>query len=1618
VIVSHAQNFEDVILWRALKHVKNGLYIDIGAQDPDTDSVSRIFYDAGWRGVHVEPSPYYAEKIRQARPDERVWEVAIGVDDPELVFYEIPETGMSTVLREVADHHREHGLDYVERRVRGIPLSTLFADVGERDVHWMKIDVEGFEADVIASWRPAETRPWVVVVESVEPGSQVPSHEVWEPELLSLGYQCVYFDGLNRYYLSDEHRELAGQFGVPPNIFDRFRVSEKSPYADNSHLQRQVAEKVALVAKLDDTLRSHVAELQAANAEIARLHHAVKDRDDNVKKLMAALSEREQKLAAGYEKVTHLQRQVAELQAAKDENDNLNELRAALSERDQRLAAGNEEITRLHDVIATMQSSRSWWLTFPLRKLNEWRANPVLHAKIVAKRLLRTPVHTVVDCARPIVRRNPWAKRLAREALVRVPWLHARVGRLLAAKSLRPTAGGPAIQLRIRDMPQPSTTFANHPASTPLPAGERVIYFFVDHTVWCQTNTGVQRTTRGFGAALSHAGEKVQYVSWDPSTEQCVFLSSEQREQLALWNGQPFSEHERAFYRPAAEGFVPIPGHPAGECNWLIVPEVTYITTHVEAVTLPLIGWARKVGLKTAFVFYDAIPLRRAELSRYADAHAKYMREIMLSDLVLPISEWAAEDLVAFWKVSEQANVRTMPRIEPVGLGADWAKKREREGHPADTMILSVGTIDERKNQLALAKAFFAFSQARPNNSWKLVLVGNIDHRVSAGLQEFCKRSGGRIEHRGNISDEELNTLFEQCAFTVFPSVEEGFGLPIIESLSYGKPCVCANFGSMGALAQGGGCLAIDTRDHSQIEHAIETLTEDAGRLAVLTEEARVRKISTWADYAGEVQSIIDGFSDPNSRIDRILFWVDSTITFNNNSGIQRVARQLARSLIGNGANVVPVKWDQTSGKLVRPTAAELAHFSRWNGPEPSAWSHDAVDAASFDNSWFLMSELPLNQPPAERAKIATFCRMRGIRMAGVFFDAIPWKMRDVYPKPFSVAHFDYMVELYEYDRILPISNHCRNDLLEFWADYRQDCHLADDKTLTASLPCEFPETERVATVKQEHGDTINILCVGTIEPRKNHVRMLEAYTLANKRMDGKLRLTIVGSDHTFDMTLVNQVTETVASDPTIVWERKADDVLLDRLYRASDFTFYASYEEGFGLPIVESLWHARPCICANFGAMREVALDRACLAVDVLDVNAMAEAIVKLASDANLRERLAQSAVEARFKSWKEYGNEILGRLAEATPEKSAEKLAEVSWTERASAMSLKARPKLSLCISTYNRAEWLKASLANWARQCPEPVEGVEIFVCDNASTDETREVVELYLSRPDFTYRCNPRNVGMLGNLRETAHHANGEYIWILGDDDLLVPGALERVLKALRDNPGVALVYLNYAFTHIEDARTISSMDDFFRSATPIVPAEEDRMGPIKDFCARNENFFTAIYTLVFRRDHAIHAYSQNTSGRPFSTMLTCIPTTYHVLHRMMDEPGIWIGEPQIVVNMNVSWMKYAPLWILERIPEVYSLAEMKGAAQEDVDRWRNHTLPSVANYSDVIYQDDPLGNAEYFNPARLIRRFKHVRDFPKYEAILRKLYARADARDRRDRNAATAGLDVIFPQATN
>lgn len=236
--VSYAQNGEDALLDQVLAGIERGFYVDIGANDPDVHSVTRAFYERGWRGVNVEPVAEWHERLAAARARDVNLELAVAREHGEAVLHEFAGTGLSTLDAEVARGHGYDGRSASERRVRCAPLAAILDEHARGEIHFLKVDVEGAEADVLAGADFARHRPWVVVVEATRPMTAIASHAAWEPLLLRSGYAFAFDDGLNRYYVSDEHADLARRFDPALRTRPVVRAAEVAVSGEQPAAQR------------------------------------------------------------------------------------------------------------------------------------------------------------------------------------------------------------------------------------------------------------------------------------------------------------------------------------------------------------------------------------------------------------------------------------------------------------------------------------------------------------------------------------------------------------------------------------------------------------------------------------------------------------------------------------------------------------------------------------------------------------------------------------------------------------------------------------------------------------------------------------------------------------------------------------------------------------------------------------------------------------------------------------------------------------------------------------------------------------------------------------------------------------------------------------------------------------------------------------------------------------------------------------------------------------------------------------------------------------------------------------------------------------------------------------
>ncbi|HEY0333718.1 MAG TPA: FkbM family methyltransferase [Stenotrophomonas sp.] len=433
-LVSYAQNFEDIILWRALSHVQEGFYVDIGAQSPDIDSVSRLFSEHQWKGVHVEPTPTYADQLRIKRPRDVVLQCAISAKPGALKFFEVEETGLSTSDENIAEVHASNGFAVRQTSVAAITLDSLYEHIGTGPIHWLKIDVEGAELLVLEGWVSSPARPWVVVVESTRPLTTEQTHETWEPLLVAKGYRFEYFDGLNRFYLSDEHRDLAPAFLCGPNVFDGFSLSSSSTFCAEVNIAYHELELAAKAHELE--LRSElegqqrlfadqIETLSAASAnelEVLRARHSEeiavrtaqfeRERSQNEELVAQERFKNSELLAQERSKITGLVAKVDELKSRLVQLGEENKLiRHTLQKRieqarhnaQQELEASykrSDELAHeahrwwvnaeaLRSQLQEIQASHSWRLTAPLRAFRRRAVNVAARGSRASRRLIR-----------------------------------------------------------------------------------------------------------------------------------------------------------------------------------------------------------------------------------------------------------------------------------------------------------------------------------------------------------------------------------------------------------------------------------------------------------------------------------------------------------------------------------------------------------------------------------------------------------------------------------------------------------------------------------------------------------------------------------------------------------------------------------------------------------------------------------------------------------------------------------------------------------------------------------------------------------------------------------------------------------------------------------------------------------------------------------------------------------------------------------------------------------------------------------------------------------------------------------------------------------------------------
>lgn len=793
LVVSYAQNGEDVRLWRVFADLPRGFYVDVGAGNPVTDSVTKLFYDAGWSGINIEPGPNF-EVLERSRPRDLNLNVAIDSHAGEgELWITSPESGLSSLVPP-DEAQLPPGFTVKRTTVRKERLGdVLDRHAREREIDFLKIDVEGAELQVLESLDLRRHRPRIVLVEAVAPLEFHETSVEWQPVLIEHGYSVAGFDGINRFYVREDDQHLIAALEYPLSVLDRYVLH--APWRHEATVQSQ--HSIQREPEDEADLRGQLDALQATVSwRVTRPLRALRRVQLGGRRAGQADPSRDD---SGSASAGALERACAE------------RLRVATS------VVANAELTPpvgdalTDDLIAELDIALAASAHAP--ETLAWLALTAITG--------RYPNVQAVDA---LTRRMRSAER-------------SRLREYLAALLEETLATGSA-------------------TSAGLDVVRDQVVVVSESVVLTDLLTGIQRVAR---ETISRwlAQDLTHVAYFDSSGGALKLLSDSERVRVRKWRDHmPESGASMKSREPqAASDNILIPWN----CT-IVVVELLLNPHHSRALaTIARTG----VSESLAFVCYDLIPVVAPETvdPGLTERYCEYLAAVKHSARISAISKQSARDFEAFATMLEseglpgpEVEAHPLPAPPPDVTEHDLASGLLELGLQGLPLAVVVGVHVYRKNHVAILEA--AERLWRRGHAFELLFIGGFasNHHSEFGKYvEQLRTDGWPVRVRRRASERELWAAYATARFSIYPSLIEGFGLPIAESLTSGTPVITSNFGSMAEVASLGGALTVDPRNVDDLEEAMHRLLTDDVLVDELRRQARAQDFGSWDDYAAAV---------------------------------------------------------------------------------------------------------------------------------------------------------------------------------------------------------------------------------------------------------------------------------------------------------------------------------------------------------------------------------------------------------------------------------------------------------------------------------------------------------------------------------------------------------------------------------------------------------------------------------------------------------------------------------------------------------------------------------------------------------------------------------------------
>lgn len=782
------------------------------------------------------------------------------------------------------------------------------------------------------------------------------------------------------------------------------------------------------------------------------------------------------------------------------------------------------------------------------------------------------------------------------------------------------------------------------------------ILYFVHLTCTQDFNTGIQRVVRTLSVELNKIKKLILIKYNIEKDDYCVINNDDLRIFMKYGGLNHYSDGYN--YNKLSLIYNKI----KNEKNVLIIPEIYNCNEYKLFHKFCQLGKDRNYNL--SHIYHDDTVYYNNDLDTTNREFwfSEYIKTLSIVDNILPNSYYS-QQTYNFHK--KRLGLKSNQQVKPIQLGiigSIYELKCNNNTNVGSHLIVSNISKTERKNYKKLIEAFKSLHNLYPN--LKLVIFGNEwDNNID---------TTHNIEYRSFVSEQDKDNLFNNCLFSVYPSLCEGYGIPIYESLIRGRCVICHNDTSTLEITNNINQPCVSAVNCNDINILFQEMIKYCSNDYLMNSQKSIVnvKFKTYREYSKELYNCLYNSLYKKLTVNKIFYYIDHTCQTPCRTGIQNYSISLAIELI-KSYEIIFVKWDKPKNSLVNCSFLQINHFFNFNLKNPinidiyknCKENIEIHKKHNLENYIFICPEATFLTTDNLQSTNELLKYLKSYNLYNVFvvYDLIPILV-DGYKH--IRAQFKYYIDhLIQADKIICISNKTKKDLVTYYSQFKNN-NVDIDYLL---LPYQFRDTTKIMYKenKENKDNCINILLSGTIEPRKQQIKLMRIFNDLLKKEDCNVKLIVYGS---ITESLQKQFDTQLKKTNKIVYLGMVDDGQIIDLYKNASFSCFISTYEGFGLTVAESLWMKTPVLCSNIEPLTEIGRYGGCLFVDPNNDMSIYQGLTKMISNKDYLLQLKNSIKSDYLYNWNVYSNNLINKIINIKQKKT----------------------KISVILILYNNLDW----------------------------------------------------------------------------------------------------------------------------------------------------------------------------------------------------------------------------------------------------------------------------------------------------------------------------------------